>query len=95
MKSAAAPGMSFYMSFSLSEEYNGLCPQGPKGEKSMDYEHHLQIKILLDEREEERLKELTANYKDRVKHPVTEDYVLQRMIENYLTRILAGPGKSD
>lgn len=61
----------------------------------MDYEHHLQIKVLLDENEEERLKEFTRKYKDRVKHPVTEDYVLQKMIENYLTRALAAPASSE
>lgn len=61
----------------------------------MDYEHHLQIKVLLDEKEEERLKEFTGKYKDRVKHPVTEDYVLQKMIENYLTRALGAPARPE
>ena len=61
----------------------------------MDYEHHLQIKVLLDEKEEERLKEFTRKYKDRVKHPVTEDYVLQKMIENYLTRALGTPARPE
>lgn len=57
----------------------------------MDYEHHIQIKVILSEGEEERLREFTREYKDRVRHPVTEDYVLQRMIEAYLTRRLAPP----
>ena len=70
-------------------EYNGLSER-PE-EDTMDYEHHIQIKIILNDGEEERLKEFTQAYKDRVKHPVTEDYVLQRMIEAYLTRRLAPP----
>lgn len=57
----------------------------------MDYEHHIQIRIILDDTEEERLKDFTRRYKDRVKHPVTEDYVLQRMIEGYLSKVLSSP----
>ncbi len=57
----------------------------------MDHEHRLQIRILLDDREEEKLREFTERYKKQAGHPVTEDYVLQRMIENYLTRALAVP----
>ena len=67
----------------------GFVPEKEQEENTMDHEHHIQIRIILDDGEEERLKDLTRKYKDRVKHPVTEDYVLQRMIEAYLTRALS------